>query len=61
MFLFTSGNFLAVPRVTAFTVREKGREEGPQAHTGEENKYEEEDRKRKSRMLKYSQRKRNIF
>lgn len=39
MFLFTSGNFLAVPRVMAFTVREIGREEGPQALMGEENKH----------------------
>lgn len=39
MFLFTTGNFLVVPRVMAFTVREKGREEGPQALMGEENKY----------------------
>lgn len=38
MSLFTSEKFPDVPRVMVFTVREREREEGPQALVGEEDK-----------------------
>lgn len=65
MLLFTSGNFPAVPRVMAFTARERGRvggkEEGPQAAVGEENKGQGADKETKSRMWNTAKAKRTFF
>ena len=48
MFLFTSEILLDVPRVMVFTVRERGREEGPQAFAGEGTKNRGQIRKQKA-------------
>lgn len=61
MFLFTSGNFPDVSRVMAFRVRERGREEGPQALVGEGNKEQGHIRKQKSRIQNTAKRKRTFF